>query len=155
MDFVEFLVTPSRYARWVCYRLGTERTGPAKSTPDREKSMNMMQKLICGVVLATTGLGFGGAARAQQMTAWAVDGPGTIFNLFQAYYLSGFEHFEGDDDGYSLRNQLLLSHLSMIVYTDDLNLGDFEDYLAVRLAGLGGDRRLSRDLHPGLRCRGG
>lgn len=72
-------------------------------------------------------------AQFQTQAVYAIDTPGSFFNYLQAYYGAGFDHFDGDDDGTSLRNQYLLSHLSMIIYSNDLSLSDFEDYLWMRL----------------------
>ncbi|MEM0925597.1 MAG: lipase family protein [Planctomycetota bacterium] len=94
--------------------------------------------LIC-TILSLSVLQSSRPAQAQSFQAsyaFAIDAPGSYFNLLQSLYGAGFDHFDGDDDGSSLRNQYLLAHLSMIIYSNHLNLGDFEDYLWQRLAKL-------------------
>lgn len=93
-----------------------------------------MKRLNVALALFTVVTSIWTASRpAEAQVIEMIDSPGTWGNYFQAQMGAGFDHFNGDDDGTSLRNTYLLAHLSMIIYSNDLNLGEFENYLWQRL----------------------
>ncbi|MEM6470765.1 MAG: lipase family protein [Planctomycetota bacterium] len=101
--------------------------------------MPQLRTAIACTLLAITTLQGARETQAQSYQvnyAYGLDTPGGFLNLLQAYYGAGFDHFDGYNDGSSLRNQYLLSHLSMIIYSNEVNLDDFEDYLWNRIGHL-------------------